>query len=162
PGLRPPAPVGSPGIRDRPRPGPDAPRVRGRGPPGPGGIAGRGLHRAARPRRRRAVPRPLRRPAPGPRRDGGTGGAAGPARRTAPGVRRACVEKQLTFRPCGHILTNAGVWSPDGKWVVYDTRSDPAGCVFDGTRIERVHAETGAVRVLYESRNGACCGVATC
>src|SRR5262249_47504091 len=30
------------------------------------------------------------------------------------------------------------------------------------TRIERVHAETGAVRVLYESRNGACCGVATC
>jgi Tol biopolymer transport system component len=60
------------------------------------------------------------------------------------------MERQLTFRPHGHILTNTGVWSPDGRWIVYDVRSDPAGSVFDGTRIERVHADSGQVEVLYE------------
>jgi hypothetical protein len=59
------------------------------------------------------------------------------------------------------VLTNAAVWSPDGRWVVYDVRSDPAGDKFDGTRIERVDVETKEVQVLYESKNGACCGVAT-
>jgi Protein of unknown function (DUF3748)/WD40-like Beta Propeller Repeat len=53
------------------------------------------------------------------------------------------------------------VWSPCGEWVVFDTRSDAAGSVFDGTRIQAVHIHTGEVRTLYESRNGACCGVAT-
>lgn len=70
-------------------------------------------------------------------------------------------ETQLTAGPGGRILTNTGVWSPDGNWIVYDTRSDPAGDVFDGTRIEAVHTETKEVRVLYQSKNGACCGVAT-
>jgi hypothetical protein len=59
------------------------------------------------------------------------------------------------------VLTNAAVWSPDGLWVVYDVRSDPAGDQFDGTRIERVNVETKDAQVLYESKNGACCGVAT-
>jgi hypothetical protein len=53
------------------------------------------------------------------------------------------------------------VWSPDGRRIVYDTRSGPAGNQFDGTRIETVDVETGEVRVLYESRRGAHCGVAT-
>jgi len=70
-------------------------------------------------------------------------------------------EKQITHEPCGHILTNAGVWSPDSRWIVYDVRSDPAGSVFDGTRIEAVNVSTGEVRTLYRSRRGACCGVAT-
>jgi hypothetical protein len=70
-------------------------------------------------------------------------------------------EVQLTTAPHGHVLTNAAVWSPDGLWVVYDVRSDPAGDQFDGTRIERVNVETKEVQVLYESKNGACCGVAT-
>src|SRR5439155_1553251 len=61
----------------------------------------------------------------------------------------------------GHILTNTAVWSPDSRRLVYDVRPDPAGDVFDGTRIETVDVETGAVRVLYESRHGAKCGVAT-
>jgi hypothetical protein len=72
------------------------------------------------------------------------------------------VERQLTHAPHGHILTNVNVWSHDGQWIAYDVRSDPAGAVFDGTRIERVHVETSEVQVLYESRRGACCGVATC
>jgi hypothetical protein len=71
------------------------------------------------------------------------------------------MERQLTHAAHGHILTNASVWSPDNKWIVYDIRTDPAGAIFDGTRIERVHVETGDVQVLYESRRGACCGVAT-
>jgi hypothetical protein len=72
------------------------------------------------------------------------------------------LERQLTHAGHGHILTNYGVWSPDGQWIVYDIRSDAAGSNFDGTRIERVHVETGEVQVLYESRRGACCGVVTC
>jgi hypothetical protein len=71
------------------------------------------------------------------------------------------MEKQVTFATHGHILTNIGVWSPDGRRIVYDTRSDPAGNSFDGTRIETVDVETGAVCVLYESTRGAKCGVAT-
>jgi WD40 repeat protein len=70
-------------------------------------------------------------------------------------------ERQLTHAPCGHILTNTGVWSPDGKWIVYDTRSDRAGEVFDGRTIEAVHVRSGEVRTIYTARNGACCGVAT-
>lgn len=71
------------------------------------------------------------------------------------------VEKQLTFAPHGHILTNTAVWSPDSKWIVYDLRSDAEGALFDGTRIERVNVETGEVERLYESENGVCVGVAT-
>ncbi len=69
--------------------------------------------------------------------------------------------QQLTSAPHGHILTNASVWSPDSRWLVYDVRSDPAGACFDGSRIERVDVETGAIEVLYEAQHGACVGVAT-
>ena len=71
------------------------------------------------------------------------------------------MEVQLTSNPGGRILTNIGVWSPDGKWIAYDTRSDAAGDLFDGTRIEAVHVDTKETRVLYESKNGANCGVVT-
>lgn len=70
-------------------------------------------------------------------------------------------ERQITSAPHGHLLTNAGVWTSDGEWLVYDIRSDAAGTRFDGTRIERVEVATGRVEVLYESIEGACCGVVT-
>jgi WD40 repeat protein len=70
-------------------------------------------------------------------------------------------ERQLTHSPCGHLLTNVGVWSPDGNWIVYDVRSDAAGDLFDGSRIEEVNVHNGEVRVLYKSKNGAHCGVPT-
>lgn len=73
----------------------------------------------------------------------------------------AGTERQLTQGPGGRILTNCNVWSPDGQWLVYDTRSDAEGSVFDGTRIELVHADTGQIKTVYESRCGAHCGVAT-
>ena len=68
--------------------------------------------------------------------------------------------KQVTSRDHGHILTNVGVWSSDSKWLIYDLRVRDD--VFSGTRIERVNVGSGVVEVLYESKNGACCGVVTC
>ncbi len=76
-------------------------------------------------------------------------------------LRGETLEKQLTFAPHGHILTNSATWSPDSRWLVYDVRSDPAGDQFDGTRIERINVSTGDVQVLFQSQNGANCGVAT-
>ena len=70
-------------------------------------------------------------------------------------------EKQITNSRRGHILTNIGVWSPDGQWLVYDTRSDPAGAQFDGSTIEMVNVFTGDVRALYHAKHGAHCGAAT-
>jgi hypothetical protein len=70
-------------------------------------------------------------------------------------------ERQITQGPGGRILTNFGVWSSDSEWLVYDVRSDPAGDVFDGDRIEAVHRRTGEVRLIYRSKNSAHCGVAT-
>lgn len=70
-------------------------------------------------------------------------------------------ERLITTAPYGHMLTNAAFWSADSRWIVYDTRSGADGSVFDGTRIERVEVATGKVERLYESRDGACCGVVT-
>lgn len=71
------------------------------------------------------------------------------------------VVRQITDQPQGHVLTNINVWSPDSKRIVYDTRSDPAGNTFDASTIEIVNVESREVRLIYESRNGAHCGVAT-
>ena len=70
-------------------------------------------------------------------------------------------ERQVTRGPGGRVLTNTGVWSPDGEWIVYDTRSDPAGDNFDGDTIQMVNIHTGEVRELYRAKNGAHCGVVT-
>ena len=71
------------------------------------------------------------------------------------------LEKQITPESKGHILTNTGVWSSESEWIVYDTRSNPSGDIFDGSTIEMVNIHTGEVKVLYHSINGANCGVAT-
>ena len=70
-------------------------------------------------------------------------------------------ETQITSGPGGRILTNCNVWSPDSRWIVYDTRSDAEGTIFDGSRIQMVNVASGEVRRLYESTRGAHCGVAT-
>jgi hypothetical protein len=89
-------------------------------------------------------------------------GTAGPTADADAPVPHLLAERQVTSASYGHILTNVNVWCPDSRWIVYDARSDPAGEVFDGSRIERVDVDTGEVEVLYESRNGAHCGVVTC
>ncbi len=68
-------------------------------------------------------------------------------------------EHQLTNNPDGHILTNIGAWSSDSQWLVYDVRREES--VFDGTTIERVNVNTKEVDILYESTDGAYCGVVT-
>jgi uncharacterized protein DUF3748/dipeptidyl peptidase IV (DPP IV)-like protein len=80
---------------------------------------------------------------------------------TRVGITAKPVERQITKTRGGHILTNTGIWSPDGEWIVYDTRSTPAGDQFDGLRIELVNAHTSKVRVLYQAGHGAHCGAAT-
>lgn len=70
-------------------------------------------------------------------------------------------ERQITRDPRGHILTNVGVWSPDGHWLVYDTRSERPGTNFDGDTIEMVNVQTGEIREVYRAKNGAHCGVVT-
>ena len=70
-------------------------------------------------------------------------------------------EQQVTHTRHAHLLTNTGVWSPDGEWIAYDVRSDAPGAGFDGPRIEAVNVRNGEVKTLYESKNGAHCGVVT-
>ena len=88
-------------------------------------------------------------------------GAAGDMNPPMTPTHVSATERQVTRGPGGRLLTNTGVWSPDSQWIVYDTRSDPAGDLFDGKRIEMVHFRSGEVRMLHEAQNGAYCGVAT-
>ena len=71
------------------------------------------------------------------------------------------VGRQITFAASGHLLTNHAVWSPESRWIVYDTRSTPDGSLFDGSTIEQVEVETGEVQRIFKSTDGAHCGVAT-
>jgi hypothetical protein len=70
-------------------------------------------------------------------------------------------QRQITADAKGHILTNTAVFSPDGKWIVYDERSDEDGSLFDSPVIKRVNVETKAVETLYTAANGAFVGVVT-
>ena len=70
-------------------------------------------------------------------------------------------ERQITANESGHILANIGVWSADGEWLVYDTRPDPEGAVFEGNTIEVVNTRSREVKTLYRSQNGAHCGAPT-
>ena len=67
--------------------------------------------------------------------------------------------RQVTHAPHGHVLANRGCWSADGRWLLYDLRTDET--VFDGRRIEAVNVDDGAVRTLIDSP-GAPVGVPTC
>jgi hypothetical protein len=68
-------------------------------------------------------------------------------------------EKQLTFDPRGHQLTNINIWTPDSEWLAYDVR--PSGASFTGLCIERVNVHDGRVEVVYRAQHGAHVGVVT-
>jgi hypothetical protein len=70
-------------------------------------------------------------------------------------------KRLVTRGPGERILTNTGIGSPDGEWIVYDRRNDAAGDLFDGACIEMVNVSNGEARALYEAKNGAHWGVAT-
>jgi hypothetical protein len=80
---------------------------------------------------------------------------------TTPAAVRFTVELILDTGPENAVLTHCNVWSADGQWIAFDTRSAHDGSVFDGTAIRVVNVTTGEVRTIYESKNGACCGVVT-
>lgn len=72
------------------------------------------------------------------------------------------IETQLTHEPGGKVLTNIGVWTPDGKWLLYDTRSDTPFSPLDGKQIKMINVVTKEIKTIYEGQNGADCFVVTC
>ncbi|MDR0807288.1 MAG: DUF3748 domain-containing protein [Enterobacteriaceae bacterium] len=69
------------------------------------------------------------------------------------------LEKQMTYTPCNHQLTNINVWTPDSQWLVYDVR--PNGASFTGKTIERVNIDTCEVEIIYQAAPECYVGVVT-
>jgi hypothetical protein len=62
-------------------------------------------------------------------------------------------EKQITHDlTCNHDLDNNDNFSPDGEWLVYDTRTDEGGIAESG-KIEKVNVKTGEIKVVYAIKN---------
>lgn len=57
-------------------------------------------------------------------------------------------ETQITFGDKNHDLDNNDNFSPDGKWLVFDTRTVSGG-IGGCASIERVNTQTGEVQVLF-------------
>jgi len=55
---------------------------------------------------------------------------------------------QLTNGSCNHDLDNNDNFSPDGKWLVYDTRTGVGG-IGGSPSVERVNIESGKIEVLF-------------
>ncbi len=67
-------------------------------------------------------------------------------------------EKQITHDlTYHHDLDNNDNFSPDGQWLVYDTRTDEGG-IAESARIERVNIETGEKQVLFDIPKNAVWG----
>lgn len=67
-------------------------------------------------------------------------------------------EKQITHDlTYHHDLDNNDNFSPDGEWLVYDTRTDDGG-IAESARIERVNIETGEKQVLFDIKGNAVWG----
>lgn len=67
-------------------------------------------------------------------------------------------EKQITHDLAyNHDLDNNDNFSPDGQWLVYDTRTDDGG-ISDSPRIEKVNINTGEVKVLFNIENNGTWG----
>ena len=62
------------------------------------------------------------------------------------------IEEQLTFDSKGHFLNRTQCFSPDDKWIVYDTRIEPGEIGSTGT-IEKVNVATGRMVVMYKAPN---------
>jgi Protein of unknown function (DUF3748)/Dipeptidyl peptidase IV (DPP IV) N-terminal region len=65
-----------------------------------------------------------------------------------------CRGIQLTSEPRNHHLDNNDVFSPDGKWIVYDTRDPrdvPVSEIGANSKIEKINIETGQIIILYET-----------
>ena len=62
-------------------------------------------------------------------------------------------EKQVTNDlSYHHDLDNNDNFSPDGEWLVYDTRTDDGG-IAASSKIEKVNIHTGEKKILFEIKN---------
>ena len=64
---------------------------------------------------------------------------------------------QLTFDPRNHSLDNNDNFSPDDRWLIYDTRGSfpghPLRTIGANSNIEKVNIDTGEIVVVYETQN---------
>ncbi|MBI2432401.1 MAG: DUF3748 domain-containing protein [Candidatus Hydrogenedentes bacterium] len=61
-------------------------------------------------------------------------------------------ERQITSSPRAHNLDNNDNFSPDGRFLVYDTRETVGPGIENGQSIEKVEIETGKETVLYRPK----------
>ena len=59
-------------------------------------------------------------------------------------------EKQITFTPMGHDLDNNDNFSPDGKWLCFDTRETVEFGIHNSQSIWIVNIDTGEEVLLYK------------
>ena len=59
-------------------------------------------------------------------------------------------EKQITFTPKNHDLDNNDNFSPDGRYLCYDTRNMVGPGIDNGQTIEMVEIASGAETLLYK------------
>ena len=71
---------------------------------------------------------------------------------TAAGSSHA-VERQLTTTQKNHDLDNNDNFSPDGRWICYDTRESLAPGIDNCTSVEAVNVLSSEERVLYTPKN---------
>ncbi len=69
----------------------------------------------------------------------------------------AASERALTSEPHGHLIHNCQIFSPDGKWIVFDSRNDETRLI-DSTRIGIVSTEDGVSKVVYETKTATAAG----
>ncbi|GAB3999152.1 DUF3748 domain-containing protein [Spirosoma daeguense] len=62
------------------------------------------------------------------------------------------IETQLTFDAKGHTLNNNQAFSPDDRWIVYDTRNVDTG-LGQTSSIELVDVTTKEIQLLYQTPN---------
>ncbi|WP_154647863.1 DUF3748 domain-containing protein [Pedobacter arcticus] len=61
-------------------------------------------------------------------------------------------ERKLTSEAKGHLLNTTQCFSPDGDWLVYDTRNDDSKIGSTKT-IEMININTGIIKELYHTNN---------
>jgi len=60
-------------------------------------------------------------------------------------------EVQLTNDPSGHFINSTQAFSPDGQWIVYDSRNKDSG-INEAGEIAMVNTTTGEIRSLYKTQ----------
>lgn len=58
-------------------------------------------------------------------------------------------ERQLTTDAAGHLIHNSQVFSPDGNWIVFDSRNDETRLIHS-TSIGMVNTTSGEIRTIYQ------------